>query len=308
MELGYVRYKPYEQRTVDTQYKDLLRDIWNNGEETMTAMGQKALRRTTRTMFFDLSNGIPIITERNLVSPAKSSRNYIGQALAEMCAFLNGARWIHELESFGCYWWKPWATEEKAKKRGLEVGDLGPGSYGPAWTNFPTKDEKSFNQIDALVEQVRYRPELKTHYITAWIPEYNFRTATRKQKALVSPCHGNVTICLYPERGFFDVIHDQRSADCLVGLPANLIGYSAFALMLAQVTGYRVRRLEYVIRDSHIYEIQYPFVERVLSAQSTRFASIEIPKKESMQDYRVEDFVITDCDPQNERFRIPTPV
>ncbi|MEZ4156649.1 MAG: hypothetical protein R3B52_01545 [Candidatus Paceibacterota bacterium] len=51
------------------------------------------------------------------------------QAIAEIIAFINGARTLEEIESYG--WWGPWATEEAQKV--IETGDLGPGSHGAAF-------------------------------------------------------------------------------------------------------------------------------------------------------------------------------
>jgi len=310
MSLVYNGILSANARQVDTQYRDLVRRTWDQGIISKSGMSQPARRLTFQTMKFDLSNGFPIVTERDLVSLSrKTNRSYMTQAFGEITAFLNGARWLHELEHFGCHWWKPWATEAKAKKRGLEVGDLGPGSYGPIWTAFPTEDGGSFNQVDFVVEQIAFRPELKTHVLTTWHPPSNFRTSSRNQKALVSPCHGNLTIHVYPDHGFFDMTHDQRSADVLVGLPANLAAYSAFMLMLASVTGYKARVLNYLIRDAHIYEVQYPYVERILATSEARPATLSLlNSKDRMQDYRNTDFAIDDYDPQDDRYRIPTPV
>jgi len=75
------------------------------------------------------------------------------QAIGEILGFMNGARTQKELENFGCYWWKSWVTKEKCEKRGLVEGDLGPGSYGAAFHDFPTSEGQPYNQIKAVVQQ-----------------------------------------------------------------------------------------------------------------------------------------------------------
>ena len=110
-----IHYKPLSQRTVDKQYRNLLDKILKYGNVENTTQGTKALSLFGHQMRFPLSNGVPIITERNVVS-GESSIFY--QALGELFGFLNGARTQKELESYGCRWWSSWVTERKCNKRG----------------------------------------------------------------------------------------------------------------------------------------------------------------------------------------------
>ena len=82
-------------------------------------------------MRFPMAHGAAVITERSI-------KGFVNKAIGELCAFINGARTLDELAEFGCDWWDAWATPEKSGSRGLEPGDLGPGSYGHAFHNFTT--------------------------------------------------------------------------------------------------------------------------------------------------------------------------
>ena len=114
-----------------SQYQQLLAEILHHGQRVSTPQGVDALTIIgPKPMHYQLAEGFPAITERQL------SDKIWQQAIAEIIAFINGARTIEELESYGCFWWKAWGTEAKAKKRGLETGDLGPGSYGAAFHDF----------------------------------------------------------------------------------------------------------------------------------------------------------------------------
>lgn len=150
---------PSMSKKVDTQYRDLLKSILKNGirsesqmeVDTITYLAAPSLR-------FDLSKEFPIITERKI-----SEKMWQG-AIGELFGFINGARTQTELESFGCTWWKSWVSEKKCSKRGLETGDLGPGSYGAAFHDFPTAEGETFNQFEAILQQIKERPFLKTHF------------------------------------------------------------------------------------------------------------------------------------------------
>ncbi len=185
--------KIYNERIVDTQYRDLLKKILEQGVRTNTQQETDAITLMgPGSMHFKLENGFPMITERNM-NPKTSEMLPVTiwqQAIAEILAFLNGARTLKQLEEFGCSWWSPWGTEAKCKKRGLETGDLGPGSYGAAFHDFPQIDGNTYNQFKNIVEQIKEFPHLRTHFITPWVPQYTIRGTGKKQKVVVAPCHG----------------------------------------------------------------------------------------------------------------------
>lgn len=272
-------------------------------------MGEDAKTLLGETLSYRLDNGAPVIGLRDLVLPSKKTgRSYSSQALGEITAFVNGAHTQEQLESFGCYWWRQWLTEEKCRKRGLELGDLGPGSYGAAWTNFPTENG-GFNQITAMIAQIKEKPHLRTHEITPWVPQFVFRAQGYEQKVVVVPCHGWVNVRINTRTGGFTLIHRQRSADVPVGLPANMIGYTAFALMLARVTGYRAERIVFQITDAHYYESQQEAVDVLLNRGPEILPTMNLPvAKSAITDFRAEDFEISDYNAQGPRSVIPTPV
>jgi thymidylate synthase len=142
---------------MQSQYQRLLQDILDRGVRTNTQQETDAITLIgPNPLHFKLSEGFPIITERNMV-PKTSERLPVTiwqQAIAEIIAFINGARTLKEMEKYGCSWWSPWGTEAKCHKRGLETGDLGPGSYGGAFHDFPTLEGGHFNQFQNILEQM----------------------------------------------------------------------------------------------------------------------------------------------------------
>jgi len=303
-----VFYKPFSERVVDTQYKDGLRTILENGYVHRSKMDSDKQSYHGITFHFDLSNGFPVITERDVVNGKNS---ILSQSIGELCAFLNGKHTQEDLSQFGCFWWSEWVSEKKCAKRGLPTGDLGPGSYGPAWTQFPTADGGSFNQIEHIIKQIQELPELSTHQVTPYIPQYIGRGSHIQQKVVVVPCHGsfNVTIDIYTNE--LRLIHVQRSADYLVGLAANLIMYGALTLMLGQVTGYTPKELVYMIQDAHLYTPgQDDDVRALLNTADSRLPTVTIndPSIKNIFDFRKEHFSITDYYPQSKRRKIWTPV
>ena len=293
--------KPYADRTPDSQYRDLLAHIMKNGRRTMPIHGEEARSVIGAQMRFDLDNGFPLVTERDLTK-------LMNGALSEHFAFLHGARTQEELEKWGCKWWKDWVTPEKCAIFGLPAGDLGPGSYGPAWTAFPTAEGKPFNQIVEVMRQLKEKPFLRTHIISPWIPQYAIQHSGLTRKVVVAPCHGYLHIFAYPETKELSVHHFQRSGDVPTGVPFNIIQYAAFTLMVAQYMGYKAKELIYTISDAHIYERQYPFVEELVKREPKRLPTVTLdPNIKDLLDFRPEHFTLTDYEP-HPAMRVPTPV
>ncbi len=293
--------KNFTERTPDTQYRDLLARIMKDGTTVKPIHGELSKMVLGHQMRFDLNNGFPLLTERDL-------SKLMNGALAEHMAFLHGARTQKELEEWGCKWWDRWVTPEKCAIFDLPAGDLGPGSYGPAWAAFPTAEGKPFNQITEVLKQLKERPYLRTHIISPWIPQYTIQHSDLKRKVVVAPCHGYLHIFGFPDTKEISVHHFQRSGDIPVGVPFNIIQYAAFTLMVAQFMGWKAKELVYTISDAHIYESQYSYVEELLKREPRAFPTVTLDSNiKEVLDFRPEHFTLTDYNP-HPGMKIPTPV
>lgn len=293
------QYDAYERRAPDSQYGDLLRRICAKGISVPTRQGPRALTLMQQTTTYDLRNGFPLITERNLGSFWK-------KAIGELCAFINGATTVAELESFGCNWWGQWATEEKTSKRGLETGSLGPGSYGGAFHDFPGPTG-SFDQFRHLVEQIKELPELRTHFVSPWIPVYQVRGEGKTPGTTIAPCHGWVHVRVLGNELHLHMF--QRSADVPVGVPSNMIQYSALMLMLAQLTGYRPSTFYHTMSDAHIYADQLEHIGPLLTRPARSLPTVTLNDAgqgiTDIHDFRPDHFELADYEPHPAIPRIP---
>jgi thymidylate synthase len=279
-------------RPVSTEYRDMLARVLKEGEWAETPHEVRALTLMQQTMSYDLADAFPVITERDIASFWQTPIN-------ELAAFMNGVTTNEGLHEFGCRWWDAWTTHEKTAKRGLADGELGPGSYGGAFAHFPTADGGEFDQIANLVRQVTERPELRTHFVSPWIPQLLARGEGLQSKAVVAPCHGWVHVRIIGDRLHLHMF--QRSGDLPVGVPANLIQYAALTLMLSQVTGYRPGRYHHTISDAHIYEDQLPQVEALLARDPRPLPTVTITDEgralTRVQDFRGSHFELHGYDP-----------
>lgn len=295
-----MKYLPYADRTPDGQYRALLGRIKQNGRFIPTRQGPAALTLLQQTMKFPLSNGFPVIPDRNIES-------FWSKGIGELCAFINGATTLSEFESFGVNWWGPWATAEKTAKRGLPTGSIGPGSYGGAFHDFPTRDGGRFDQLKHLVEQIREFPYDRTHFVSPWIPDEQARGVGKTPKTTISPCHGWVQVQVIDEQ--LHLIMTQRSGDVPVGVPSNMIQYAALLLMLEQLTGLEASTYYHTINNAHIYENQMDAVDEILSSgtrkssllrEPLRFPTVELTDAgrliSDIHDFRAEHFCLSDYD------------
>ncbi len=310
-----VIYKPYADRMPDSQYRELLERIKDEGENVMPQQEEGARMVFGHQMRFLFCNGFPVITERDLINPQpKSKRSIFELSLAELCAFLGGARTQEELKSYGCGWWSRWLTPEKCAKRGLEAGDGGPGFYGATWRTFPTSEGSPFDQITHLIEQIQQLPHLRTHMVTPWAPQYLGRGTDangqkKVQKVVVVPCHGWFHVFINVEHQTLSLHHMQRSGDVPVGVVGNIIQYAALTLMLAQVTGYEAKELVYTFSDAHVYEKQWDDVKDMLTTTPQRFPTVILdPSVKNIFEFRPHHLTVTDYHPQLPPRTIWTPV
>jgi thymidylate synthase len=287
-----VEYVPYDLRTPDSQYQDLLARIVKDGERTPTRQGPAALTLMQQTMRFDLANGFPMIT-------ARSMKSFWRKPIGELCAFINGATTLDEFERFGCDWWGPWATLEKTARLGLAPGDLGPGSYGGAFHHFPTSEGPPFDQFQHVVEQIREFPHDRTHFVTPWIPQYQARGEGKLRRTTISPCHGWVHARVLNERLHLHMF--QRSGDIPVGVPQNIVQYAALTLMLAHLTGFPAGAYYHTISDAHVYENQLDAVQTMIDREPRRLPAVTLTdlgrEITDIHDFRIEHFELSDYHP-----------
>lgn len=287
-----MRYRPLAERVPDSQYATLCRRVLEEGETAPTRQGPAALTLLQQTMRFDLANGFPAIPDRDI-------GKFWRKPISELCAFINGATTLDELEAFGCDWWGPWATPEKTAKRGLPAGTLGPGSYGGAFHDFPTAEGPPFDQFKHLVEQVVEFPYDRTHFVSPWIPQYQVRGAGKRQQTTISPCHGWVHVRVIQDRLHLHMY--QRSGDLPVGVPSNMVQYAALLLILEQLTGFEAATYYHTISDAHVYDDQIERTRELVGREPRWLPTVQLNNAgrqvRDIHGFRGEHFELTDYDP-----------
>jgi thymidylate synthase len=251
------------------QYLDVLRDIRENGVQKSDRTGVGTVSVFGRQMRFDLSQGFPVMTTKKLHL----------KSIIELLWFLRGDTNLKFLHEHGVTIWDEWADKE---------GNLGP-VYGHQWRSWPAPDGRHIDQISAVVERIKQKPNDRRLIVSAW-------NVADIEKMELPPCH-----CLfqfYVANGKLSCLLYQRSCDMFLGVPFNIASYALLTMMVAEATGLQPGEFIHVLGDAHIYLNHFEQVDLQLSRDTRPLPQMLIKRKaESIFDYRLEDFELVGYDP-----------
>jgi thymidylate synthase len=276
---------------MDPQYLGLLSDILANGMAKGDRTGTGTLSVFGRMYRHDLARGFPLLTTKKL---------HIKSILHELLWFLRGDTNIRYLKENGVSIWDEWATPE---------GELGP-VYGAQWRRWKGADGREHDQVQALIEGIRRKPDSRRHIISGWnvadlpdetqAPEVN---AAEGRMAL-PPCH--VLYQFYVANGRLSCMLTQRSADCFLGVPFNAASVAFLTHMVAQQCDLEPGEIVHSFGDLHLYSNHLEQARLQLTREPRPAPTLVIKRKPaSIFDYRFEDFAIEGYDPHP---GIPAPI
>ncbi|WP_348750402.1 thymidylate synthase [Pseudomonas rhodesiae] len=264
-------------------YQDLLADVLSNGVEKGDRTGTGTISVFGRQFRHNLEDGFPLLTTKKL---------HFKSIINEMIWFLNGDTNTKWLKENGVKIWDEWATEN---------GDLGP-VYGKQWTAWPTKDGKTINQIDYVVNTLKTNPNSRRILFHGWNVEYlpdesvSPQENARNGKMALPPCH--LLYQFYVANNKLSTHLYIRSSDLLLGNPYNLAGASFLTHMLAQQCDMGVGEIVVTMGDAHIYLNHIEQVKLQLTREPRPLPKLVLKRKPaSIYDYKFEDFEIVGYDP-----------
>ena len=297
------RFEPTVGDHPETQYLDLMRRIWKQGDERIDRTGVGTRSVFGATLRFDLADGrMPLLTTK---------RVFWKTATREFLWFLRGETNIRALCAQGVEIWTDWPFARYRKTTGSvisradfsrrivgdadfasEWGDLGP-IYGKQWVDWATYEptgEGSFrrgpgiNQVARVVASLRTNPGSRRHIVEGW-------NVAELDAMALPPCHK--TYQFHVANGRLNGLLYQRSCDLALGLPFNLWSAALFVRMLAQQCDLEPGELMWMGGDVHLYLNHAALVEEQLSRAPAGSPKLEIVRRPaSIFDYRIEDFEV----------------
>ena len=206
-------------------YLNLLERVLNEGTERVDRTGTGTLSLFGAQMRYPLSNGFPAVTTKKL---------QFKSMVYELLWFLRGDTNVQWLQDHGVKIWNAWAKED---------GSLGP-VYGAQWRSWEGADGQVYDQIAAVIDQIKTNPSSRRLIVNAW----NVGAIGQMQ---LPPCH--LLFQFYVADGRLSCQLYQRSADLFLGVPFNIASYALLTHMIAQVTDLDVGDFVHTIGDAHIY-------------------------------------------------------
>ncbi|WP_420605363.1 thymidylate synthase [Novosphingopyxis sp.] len=303
----------------ETQYLDLMRRIWSEGDERRDRTGVGTRAVFGAAMRFSLKDdAVPLLTTK---------RVYWKTAAREFLWFLAGGTNIRPLLEQKVRIWTDWPLDRYRRETGEDIaqetfearivedaqfaerwGDLGP-VYGKQWTDWPIYEaageglyrrrERGHDQIAELIDSLTNNPGSRRHIVEGW------NVAELGAMAL-PPCHK--TYQFYVADGKLSGLLYQRSCDLGLGFAFNIFSLALFTRMLAQQTGLEPGEIVWNGGDVHLYLNHAELVEEQLSRTPSGAPRLVIGRKPgSICDYSIEDFSVIDYAPQ-EHIRAPVAV
>ena len=252
------------------QYLNLLNHVMNHGDKKNDRTGTGTLSIFGYQMRFDLTEKFPLLTTKKV---------HLKSVIYELLWFLKGSTNIKYLQENGVSIWDEWADEH---------GDLGP-VYGSQWRSWRTHDNRTIDQIDKLITDLKTNPDSRRLIVSAW-------NVAEIENMKLPPCH--CFFQFYVANNKLSCQLYQRSADIFLGVPFNIASYALLTLMIAQVVNLEPGEFVHTLGDAHIYSNHFDQVNEQLTRQPKELPTMHINSNvKNIFDFRFEDFKLSDYDP-----------
>ena len=273
----------------EKQYLNLIKHIINYGTLTKSRNGNTINTIGTMSKYSLKNNTIPILTTKKVAWKT---------CLKELLWFINGDTSNKTLKKQNVKIWNGNSTREFLDSRGLtnyDKDELGP-IYGYQWRNWNTPylgkninhRNKGIDQLQDIITNLkdptnRYSRRL---IMSAWNVE-------QLNQMALPPCHVLCQFNVLDKNKLYCTLY-QRSADVGLGLPFNIASYSFLTHILAHHCGLKASELIHFVGNAHIYEEHIEPLKKQLENEPELFPILRIKeKREYIDDYQVEDFVIS---------------
>lgn len=279
------------------EYLDFLKHIKDNGKLRENRTSVNTISTFGYQFRVDLAEGFPLLTTK---------KTHLRSIIHELLWFIAGETNIKYLVDNKVGIWNEWPYKkfkESSEFDGSTLkeyvqkiredsdfaskwGELGP-VYGSQWRNFEGPDG-SVDQIERLMEGLKNNPTSRRHIVNAW-------HAQKIDEMALPPCHAMFQF--YVQDNKLSCQLYQRSADAFLGIPFNIASYALFTMMVADVLGFELGEFIHTLGDCHIYVNHLEQVDLQLSRTPKKRPIMNINHRNSIFDFKFEDFELVDYDP-----------
>ena len=292
----------------EKQYLDLLQDVLDNGKFVGDRTNTGCIRVFSRSMRFDLSEGIPLYTTKKI-----RWENVIG----ELLWMLSGKTDLPSLRKYQC---KPegaktiwsddfekfWNREELMYEDNTpcpeRFKECGGDIYGKQLRKYGAI---GLDQLEVLISNLEATKEDNSYYMGRrlkcefWNPEDHLDWGKFRSGAALPACHTGFQ-CMVDD-GKLNLKFNMRSNDLFLGNPYNVFFYGVLTHILAKLTGLQVGELVYDGTDCHIYSNHVEQVKEQLTRLPKKFPELVLPEFETLEELlsmTAEDFDVVGYEPE----------
>jgi thymidylate synthase len=221
------------------QYLDLLQDVLDNGVQQSNRTGIDTIGVFGRMLKFDLSDGFPAVTTKEL--------NFKAVA-AELVGFLRGYDNAAAFRDLGTKIWDANANKNEAwlkspyRKHKDDLGKI----YGVQWRRWGTRNGGYVDQLANAVDKILSQPTDRRIIISAW-------NVGELHEMALPPCHILYQFIVDTKNRRLNMCMYQRSCDLFLGVPFNIASASLLLSLMARWTGYVPGTFTHFLADAHIY-------------------------------------------------------
>jgi thymidylate synthase len=267
--------------SLDTQYKALLQNIYDNGIDSDNRTGILSKTLPSATITHDMSKGFPLLTIKKV--PFKTMA-------VELEGFIKGITSKKWFQDRNCHIWDEWCNPEKVpygnddetKQKMLEEDDLGL-IYGSQWRDFHVPNavenygaeggfyrSRGIDQLKNIINTLQKNPQDRRMICSAWNP------LALPFQAL-PPCHVMFQVSVLGNK--LNLSWFQRSVDVPLGLPFNIASYGLLLHLLAKIYEFEEGILTGFLNNVHFYENQMEGAQEILG----RNTNYSLPSIETKQ-------------------------
>ncbi len=233
----------------DKDYIKLCKKILKEGKEVPNRTGINTIKIPGYEFEFNLEKEFPVLTTKQLFF-----KNAITEMLWIYQAGSNAVRWLQER---GNHIWDEWECDSKGDWHATQMV---PGADGKLEKKEIVKHfgkeyahtigtaygwiVSRYKLIDKLIDTIKNNPTDRRMIMSLWQNEF---LDTAVLPSCVWCSEWDVT------DGKINLWVHQRSCDVPLGLPFNVTQYAVLANLIASVTGFKVGKMYWSIKDAHIY-------------------------------------------------------
>ena len=334
---------------VDEEYFDLLRLILEEGTWSPNRTGIDTLGVFGAQAKFDVSlDAFPILTTKKV---------WFKGIVHELLWFLRGDTNIKYLVDNDVHIWDEWAYKRfltaypdgsvsmetfinNIKDDDLfakDWGDLGMGTYGGMWRNFPCIDpnkidydyvpEDNVDQIQKVLDKLKNSPTDRRMIVSAWHPywvdhcalppchclfHFNTQELTRLDRIEIQKrTRPDITRVLKDSdvtdqwlddidipRRRLNLLLYQRSCDVFLGVPFNITSYCLLLAMVAHAVGMETGVFTHTYGDLHIYRNHMQQVDLQMGRVPKLLPKLWLnPDVKNLFDFKFEDIKLIGYEP-----------